>query len=153
MANSSAATSPGSSLSRWFEWVLAIVLLVLAFGHFVVRPAAERIAQGLGGLATMIAAGAAQALAQSHELACQAIEQDVYARELLGSELVCAPLEHVTWLPTRDGETVEFQFEVVSSTGKRATALLVARMEQDGPQIESVVLTNDEASVLLVPLP
>jgi len=126
---------------------------VLAFGHFVVRPAAERLAQGIGGLAAAIATQAAVALSQTHALACQAIEQDVLAQELLGGQLSCAPIEEVTWLESHGGETLEFQFAVTSDTGQQGTALVVARLQPDSPRLESVVVTGDDGAVLLLPLP
>jgi hypothetical protein len=133
--------------------LVTTVLLVLAFGHFVVRPAAERLAQGLGGLAAAIATQAAAALSQTHALACQAIEQDVLVQELLGGHVTCAPVEEVTWLEPYGGEIIEFQVVVTGDTGQQGTASVVASLQPAGPRLESIVISGDEGGVLLLPLP
>ena len=103
MNDSSVSVRSRSTLPRWYEWLVGGLLLLVAFGYFVSRPAAERLLQGLGGLAAVIATQAAEALTQTHALACQAIEQDPSVQELLEGEIICTPVEDVTWLEPRDG--------------------------------------------------
>ena len=50
-------------------------------------------------------------------------------------------------------QTLEFEFAGTSDSGKQATAFVVAKLGQDGPQFDSIVVTGDEGSVLLLPLP
>jgi hypothetical protein len=153
MNDSSASVRPRSTFPRWYEWLAGGLLLLVAFGYFVVRPAAERLIQGPGGLATAIATQTFEALSQTHAIACQAIELDPSVQQLLGGEITCASVENVTWLQPRDGETLEFEFAVTSDSGKQGTALVVAKLHQDGPKLESIVVNGDEGSVLLLPLP
>ncbi len=153
MNDSSASVRPRSSFPRWHEWLAGGLLLLVAFGYFVVRPATERLLQGLGGLAAAIATQTFESLSQTHALACLAIELDPSVQHLLGGEITCAPVDGVTWRQPRDGETLEFEFSVTSDSGKKGTALVVARLHQDGPEIESIVVNGDEGSVLLLQLP
>jgi len=125
----------------------------LAFGYFVVRPAAERLLQGLGGLASVIVTQTVETLSLTHALACLTIELDPTVQQLLGGQITCASVENVTWLQPRDDETLEFEFAVTSESGKRGTARVAARLHQDGPKLESIVVTGDEGSVLVLSLP
>lgn len=153
MNDSSASFRGRSTFPRWYEWFIGGLLLLVAFGYFVVRPAAERLLQGLGGLASVIATQTVETLSQTHALACLAVELDPSVQQLLGGQITCASLENVTWLQPRDDETLEFEFAITSDSGKRGTALVAARLRQDGPKLESIVVNGDEGSVLLLPLP
>lgn len=127
-------------------------MLLVAFGYFVVRPAAERLLQGLGGLAAVIATQASEAIVRTHAIACRAIEQDPAVQALLAGPVTCAPAEDATWLPPL-GQRVAFEFAVESDSGKQATAYVVATLFEDGPRLESIVVSGDAGSVLVLALP
>ena len=53
MPHDHSLTWPGSShhahrLPRWYEWLIAVVLVVAVAGHFVIRPAVESALPGIG---------------------------------------------------------------------------------------------------------
>jgi hypothetical protein len=153
MSDSSASVQTRSSLPQWREWVASVFLLLLAFGFFVVRPALDRLGRSLGGLAVVAAAQVASVLGHTHATACQSIEQDPSVHMLLGGSVTCAPVEDVTWHQPRDSELLEWEFAITSDTGRQGTAVAVARILTDGPALESIIVSGEDGSVLLLPLP
>jgi hypothetical protein len=152
MVDSQAAAPSRGTFPRWYEWLAGGLILLFAFGYFVVRPAAERLLQGIGGLAAVIATQAAETLTQTYAQACQAVEQDPAVQGLLGGQITCAPIENVSWQQPSDSETLAFEFEVQSDSGKQGTVVVVAKLHSDGPVFESIVVRGDEQSVLLLPV-
>ncbi len=104
-------------------WAIAIALVSIAVGYFVVKPLVERALDVAGDAANTIIEGAAQAVAAAarimHEQAYDRVASSPQVRALVGEPVVCAPLEKVQFLSPQDAQTVEFKFEV---RGPKATA-------------------------------
>jgi hypothetical protein len=137
---------------KWLQWVAAALILLVAFGYFVVRPLAERVLQGAIAVVGAIAQGAAVAAQMVYADACHRVELSPEARALLGDPLVCAPIEDVQWLEPPDNQHLAFQFKVSGPRGD-GEVHVVAAADQTGMRITSLDVTGPTETIALPVMP
>jgi hypothetical protein len=141
-------TYPGSShrahrMARWYEWLIAFVLVVALLGHFVIRPALEsalpRIGQGLA----VFLQGIAQFAQIEYATACDRIEHDPQLAVLLGGPITCPPIEQVHWLDSQGREELAFSFPINGPLASGEAHVVVPIVgDQPGPASITVALPN-----------
>ena len=128
---------------RWYEWLIAVVLVVALLGHFVIRPALESALQRIGqGLAVFLQ-GIAQFAQIEYVQACDRIEQDPQLAVLLGGPVTCPPIEQVHWLDSQGREELAFAFPISGPLASGEAHVVVPIVgDQPGPASITVTLPN-----------
>jgi hypothetical protein len=106
-------TSGGASASNprrtsWFERFGWILLVLLAFGYFVVKPWAEHFLsaseQAVNSAIESFATGVAELARVPYDEACRRIDQSAEVKAMFGGPAACARFEDSTWLDARARE-------------------------------------------------
>ncbi len=136
--------------SHWVEWVATIVLLLLAFTHFVVQPLVESAFRGALSVVGSLAQGIAEVVQQSYDTACTSVERSPRVAAMFGTPVECAPLEQTTWLDAHDRDEIEFTFAVSGPQGS-GEAHVVAVPTETGLEPLRMIVSGPQGAVLLTP--
>jgi hypothetical protein len=78
------------------EWFAAVVVLLIAFGYFVVYPITQRAVRGALEDLGVVMDGLAAIVARTYDDARQHVEESPQAKQLFGEPVQCPPVEEVT---------------------------------------------------------
>ena len=139
---------------RWYEWLIAVVLVVAVLGHFVLRPAFDRLygagQHALGQGLSVVLQGIAQFVQIEYAQACDRIEHDPQLAVLLGGPVLCPPIEQVQWLDSQGREELAFTFPIrgpLASVEAHVVVPIIGAL----PGPASITVTLADQSVLVLP--
>ncbi len=137
---------------RWYEWVIAIVLMLAVLGHFVVKPAVEALLQGAGRVVGSVAHGLSVFLQAQYAVARFSIEHDPQVVALLGPSVACPLVDQVQWLDSQGRQELAFTFPVAGSRRSGQAHVIVGNVGGEYRPVSIIVEVADQC-VLVPPLP
>lgn len=132
-------------------WLAAIVVVLLFFGFFVVKPLVERAATGAATVLSMVLQAIAQSAEMGFETACDHVRQSPLATDLLGEPLRFAPFEQTEWLDTHGRNELELKFAVTGPKGAGVAHVVLVPTEA-GFEVKSADLAGPGGEVVELPL-
>ena len=139
--------------TSWLTWLAAILVMLFAFGYFVVKPLVETAVQGATAVLNELVEDAVKGLAtfmtNLYNGACQRVEQSDAVKTLVGEPIQCAPIEECEWLQAGDRNELEFKFEFTGPEGT-LEAHVVAVATKTGFELKSIDITGPAGEVTLL---
>jgi Cytochrome oxidase complex assembly protein 1 len=137
--------------TKGLAWFAAILVLLAAFGYFVVKPLVERVVAGAGAVIGAFAEVAAEAAQLGFEMASDQVQQSPEARAILGEPIECAAVEQTEWIDAQGRNELEFRFAVSGPKGA-GVAYVIAVPSETGIELKRVEITGPDGEVVALPV-